>query len=514
MVLQPCPGLLLLLCVFRLGSTIRLHTCQLVRFIRILYVFLPFQIMYAVHRLLYGEKKNALTCACVDIHRVNIVEASMEEPPRKKRRTQGSGRHQKEWELLQASHKTTNAEILFCHFLAEHNIAFTAADHFSDLVKVMFPDSQTAKEFACRRTKATMIVKESLARGYTQDVIQYCRTHPFTLMIDESNDRTTKKRLVVLAHFFDGENTNTRLLDLPELASGTAASIFAVIDNILQENDIPWSNIVGFASDNCNTMVGKKNSVLSRIKEKNGAVFSVGCICHLGNLCVKDGLKTLPVNIDDLLVDIFYFFKNSSKRIEDFKEFQDFTNSEQEKILKHCPTRWLSLQKVVERTLSQYEALKSYFASHADVERAGKVKSIHDRLQDPVTLLTLHFLSFILPQINQFNIVFQTEACMIGDLLPEMERLLKKLLVKFVQMEHVKSADSLLAVDDTNRYLQHEDSRLAVGLGTRALFQDTNEEDEIRQTRSEKARLAVHSFKLIGRCRIFAHFVLTNQGNE
>ncbi|XP_077440712.1 protein FAM200B-like isoform X1 [Vanacampus margaritifer] len=301
----------------------------------------------------------------------------MEEPPSKKRRTQGSGRHQKEWELLQgeyagwikaslrgtqfsfcvpcnkdvkvaasgfydlkshfktaghvenvkknnshvpltkhfvstanpaASHKTTNAEILFCHFLAEHNIAFTAADHFSDLVKVMFPDSQTAKEFACRRTKATMIVKESLARGYTQDVIQYCRTHPFTLMIDESNDRTTKKRLVVLAHFFDGENTNTRLLDLPELASGTAASIFAVIDNILQENDIPWSNVVGFASDNCNTMVGKKNSVLSRIKEKNGAVFSVGCICHLGNLCVKDGLKTLPVNIDDLLVDIFYFF--------------------------------------------------------------------------------------------------------------------------------------------------------------------------------------------------------------
>ncbi|XP_077401519.1 glutathione S-transferase Mu 4-like isoform X2 [Vanacampus margaritifer] len=45
----------------------------------------------------------------------------MEEPPSKKRRTQGSGRHQKEWELLQA------------------------ADHFSDLVKVMFPDSQTAK---------------------------------------------------------------------------------------------------------------------------------------------------------------------------------------------------------------------------------------------------------------------------------------------------------------------------------------------------------------------------------
>ena len=325
-----------------------------------------------------------------------------------------------------------------------------------------------------------MIVKESLARGYTKEVIEHCRTNPFTLMIDESNDRTTKKRLVVLAHFFNGENTKTRLLDLPELASGTASSIFAVIDKLFIENDIPWKNVVGFASDNCNTMVGKKNSVLSRIKEKNEVVFSIGCICHLGNLCLKDGLKKLPVNMDDLLVDIFYFFKNSSKRIEDFKEFQDFTSSEQEKILKHCPTRWLSLQKVVERTLSQYEALKSYFASHDDVERAGKVKSIHDRLQDPVTLLTLHFLRFILPQINHFNVLFQTEECMIGDLLPEMETLLKKLLYKFVKMEHITSADTLCVVDYKNRSLQHEDHRLAVGLKTRTIFTDSDEEDDSR----------------------------------
>ena len=33
----------------------------------------------------------------------------------------------------------------FCHFLAEHNIAPTAADHFTDLVKEMFPDSKIAK---------------------------------------------------------------------------------------------------------------------------------------------------------------------------------------------------------------------------------------------------------------------------------------------------------------------------------------------------------------------------------
>ena len=40
---------------------------------------------------------------------------------------------------------TTEAEVKFCHFIAEHNIPFTAADHFLDLVKSLFPDSKIAK---------------------------------------------------------------------------------------------------------------------------------------------------------------------------------------------------------------------------------------------------------------------------------------------------------------------------------------------------------------------------------
>ena len=40
---------------------------------------------------------------------------------------------------------TTEAEVKFCNFIAEHNISFTAADHFSDLVKSLFPDLKIAK---------------------------------------------------------------------------------------------------------------------------------------------------------------------------------------------------------------------------------------------------------------------------------------------------------------------------------------------------------------------------------
>ena len=131
-------------------------------------------------------------------------------------------------------------------------------------------------------------------------------------------------------------------------------------------------------------------------------------------------------------MDIFCFFHHSLKQIQEFKACQDFTEVDKDRILKHCPTRWLSLEKVVNRTLSHLPALNSYFASDKDVEKAGKVKYIHDRLHDSMTSLILNFLAFILSHINKFNVIFQTEQCMIENLMPKMDRLLRTFIVKFV----------------------------------------------------------------------------------
>ena len=81
---------------------------------------------------------------------------------------------------------------------------------------------------------------------------------------------------------------------------------------VFSEHNIPWNNLIGFASDNCNVVRGANNSVLSHLKEKNNKVFSIGCICHLVNLCVKAAVKNISVSVDDLFVDIYYFFELST----------------------------------------------------------------------------------------------------------------------------------------------------------------------------------------------------------
>ena len=40
------------------------------------------------------------------------------------------------------SEKVMKSELYFARFVAEHNLSFATADHFTKLCKVMFPDSE------------------------------------------------------------------------------------------------------------------------------------------------------------------------------------------------------------------------------------------------------------------------------------------------------------------------------------------------------------------------------------
>ena len=52
--------------------------------------------------------------------------------------------------------KFLKVEALFVQFVAEHNLPFCTGDHFTKLVKQMFPDSNIAKHFHCSCTKTSI----------------------------------------------------------------------------------------------------------------------------------------------------------------------------------------------------------------------------------------------------------------------------------------------------------------------------------------------------------------------
>ena len=96
-------------------------------------------------------------------------------------------------------------------------------------------------------------------------------------------------------------------------------------------------------------------------KEKNPKMFLSGCTLHLVHIAAEKGASVLPIDPADLLTDIYFYFNKRSLRSARFSSLQDFHNKEQLKMLKHVSTRWLSIGKCLERLLTNWEPLKSFF---------------------------------------------------------------------------------------------------------------------------------------------------------
>ena len=150
------------------------------------------------------------------------------------------------------------------------NLPFVVADHFTRLCKQTFPDSKITKTFSCGRTKTTMIVKHAIAPTLEEQLVKQCKILLFSFGCDECNDTNRQKALAIVVKYFDEvrERAVTGFLDMPICNIGTAQSIFDQLDATYEVNGIPRKNVVAFISYNCNTMVGKKNSVVIKSRRK------------------------------------------------------------------------------------------------------------------------------------------------------------------------------------------------------------------------------------------------------
>lgn len=60
----------------------------------------------------------------------------------------------------------------------------------------MFPDSEIAKKFHCKRTKVTKVVTGALAPMADKHVTELFRNNKFSVIMDESNDKSDKKMYI------------------------------------------------------------------------------------------------------------------------------------------------------------------------------------------------------------------------------------------------------------------------------------------------------------------------------
>ncbi|KAF7200794.1 transcript variant X1 [Nothobranchius furzeri] len=285
-----------------------------------------------------------------------------------------------------------NAEVKMAMLCARNNASITFCDDFHKCVAEMFPDSAIARKHSAGKTKSTQLIKGAIAAELDDELARTCRSQPFSLMCDESNNRRTDEEFVILTRLYDEATLQvaTKFMEMPICNVGNAENLYEKLSEALRKRGIPWENLIAFASDNASVMKGRHNSVTSRLKTSQPHVQDLGCICHLAQLASGCAIQAAQVPVEDFLVGIDTHFDKSAKRCEIYKEFVDFTDSDHLQLLRYCSDRRLSLLTCVQRELNQWDALQAYFNSHEEVERSAKT---HDLASHPVMKMYLMFLT-------------------------------------------------------------------------------------------------------------------------
>lgn len=336
------------------------------------------------------------------------------------------------------NNKIKVTEIKLAAFYATHNIAFELIDDMVPLLKDLFDDSQIAKDLKLSRKKCRQLIVNVLGKRETEKIINNLITTKFSILVDESTTIANDKMLCLAAQYFsiESEKVVTELLELISLDATdcSAEKLYSAFEHCLKSKQIPISNIVGMACDNASVMVGCHDSFVSRLKKEVPALIVLNCICHSSALIASKACSKLPDSCEYVLHAVATYFSGSAKRSAILCDFQAFFGVESRKILKLSGTRWLVLQKCVDRLLDNWEVLKHYF-NLENLESKSKNNSailIFNILNDKVIKAYMLFLKYSLIFFNTFNALFQSRKILIHKIAENSEQLIKQMGQNFL----------------------------------------------------------------------------------
>lgn len=110
-----------------------------------------------------------------------------------------------------------------------------------------------------------------------------------------------------------------------------------------------------------------------------------------------------------------------------------------------------------------WEPLLSYFSSHPDVEKSGKVKTIATVLDRDTTKVYLFFMSDMLAVFDKVNISLQLSSITkVQAIQSDMTQLLKRMLSFLIRPGEIRAVDDLTKVEYSNPSKQLQDDNLFV----------------------------------------------------
>ena len=254
--------------------------------------------------------------------------------------------------------------------------------------------------------------------------------HYFSICVDEGMDISKNKGLVIVVRF------------LHPVLHEIITRLWAFVSVFPDEPDSEEAPKAGFQ---------KLFEIIKDSFESKG-------ISLLSN-CTKYALKELPPEVLNLLQKLHKLFKSSNK-CKELDNIQQNLDMKRNKILRHVPTRWLSLEETVNRVLQQWEALNELLNRLIDRKETAGSELWH-LINDPDMKAYLYMLSHILGKMNSLNKTFQRKSVVIHIIGEEVKKTYKYIVSSILDVNYVKNVDvNNIDIFNKNQYVRCIDMQL------------------------------------------------------
>ncbi|CAI6357910.1 unnamed protein product [Macrosiphum euphorbiae] len=179
------------------------------------------------------------------------------------------------------------------------------------------------------------------------------------------------------------------------------------------------------------------------------------------NAFVK-GLQHIGSDISDMIISIYYFFKDWPKRLEDFTDIQINQKLPKHSFIKHCESRWLTLGPAAERLIEQWDGIIYYFEKcipqhRSELMKTPKYLRIHKVLNEPTVKAEIIFIINSAKIFQKFTLIFQRQEPLIRVLHSELRNLIIVIAGKVCKAEVLKTWNNNTSLFDHHDNLKSLD---------------------------------------------------------
>jgi hypothetical protein len=353
--------------------------------------------------------------------------------------------------------KVLNAEVLQALSIVNKTHSFSSADGDNEKFQQMFPDSAIAKAYKQGQTKVKYTVHFGIAPHVKELLLEEVRNVPFVFKFDETTTSQVKKQYDGYVTYYSNSKKEITTSYCGSLFLGhcSAADLVNHFFHFIEDLKLNINNLLNIGMDGPNVNKKFERELLEQFENNDISKFiTIGsCALHTVNNAFGKGLKELKaaeMDLDQFAIDLHFFFKLSSARREDFRKISSITDVTVHYLLRHCQTRWLSIERVLVRIIEQFENIRAYFLVELPKQSGFKGKGIGSTerykrisilLNNKALFPCMTFVVFVSQDFRKFMLPLQTSAPMIHVLHSMEMKLIQNMISKFLDPKYIKNAE-------------------------------------------------------------------------